>query len=92
MVYIFTWLCVILSFPISLIALSWNQLYFRKKIDFVSIISYDRKIETTTPMHKKRKEKKRKERLNKGIKEQKWFVEHVMKFSHIMWTCEVAKC
>jgi hypothetical protein len=45
--------------PISLIALSWNQFYFKKNYDFVSIISYDRKIETTTPMHKKRKEKKK---------------------------------
>jgi hypothetical protein len=97
MVSIFTWLCVNLNFPISLIALSWNQFYFRKNYDFVSIISYDRKIETTMPMHKKRKEKKRKEgkemyRLNKGIKEQTWFVNHVMKLSYIMWICEVAHC
>ncbi len=44
-----------------------------------------------------RKEKKKEGgeemyKLNKGIKEQKWFVKHVMKLSHIMWICEVAQC
>lgn len=94
MVYIVIWLCVNLKFPISQIVLSWNQFYFGKNYDFVSIISYDRKFETTTPMDKKRKKKGGKEmyRLNKGIKEQKWFVKHVMKLSHIMWICEVAQC
>jgi len=71
MVYIFTWLCVNLKFPISLIALSWNQFYFRKNYNLFQLSLIIEKLKLQHQWTRKEKIKgKEMYRLNKGIKEQ----------------------